>query len=318
MISSASITARDVITLSRDIDVAGERAVLYSRVKRGELVALFRGVYVDAVAWGRSSQDERYLLRVHAASCYMRDDELLSHWSAAGLWRLPSIASWPTRAHVRGPVRDGGRSSAMFARHENAVLHAGEHLDGLPVTTLACTVVDMAAVAPFPAAVAMADAALRRTGHPSPLAPATTLTRAVLRAEAERVPVRRGSARIRRVIEFADGRADRAGESVSRASIHLAGLPAPELQVPMRGASGRNYTVDFWWPRFSLIGEFDGQTKYRDPEFLNGRTPQQAVYDEKLREDDLRATGKGMSRWPWEVAVSPPRLRAHLAAAGIR
>ena len=318
MISSASLASRNVITLARDVDVPGERATLYSRVKRGELVALFRGVYVYAEAWARSSQDERHLLRVHAASYYLKDDEFFSHWSAAVLWRLPSIASWPARVHVRGPVRPGGRSSAMFARHEGAVLHDIGQVDDVPVTSLARTVVDIAAVASLPAAVAIADAALRRTEHPSPIAPVTTLTRAELRAEAARVSIRRGSARIRRVVEFADGRADRPGESVSRVNIHLAGLPAPQLQVPMKGASGRSYVVDFWWPQFNLIGEFDGQAKYRDAEFLSGRTPQQAVYDEKLREDDLRATGKGMSRWPWEVAVSLQRLRAHLGAAGIR
>ncbi|MBK4348876.1 hypothetical protein [Lacisediminihabitans changchengi] len=196
--------------------------------------------------------------------------------------------------------------------------HLVESIDGLRVTSLARTVVDMAAVASFPAAVAMADAALRRTEYPSARVPLTALTCDGLLAEAKKVALRHGSARIKRVIEFADGRADRPGESLSRVNIHLAGLPAPELQVPMRGASGRRYVVDFWWPQFNLIGEFDGKAKYLDPQFLGGRTSQQAVYDEKVREDDLRATSKSMSRWPWEIAVSPERLRAWLVQAGMR
>ena len=98
----------------------------------------------------------------------------------------------------------------------------------------------------------------------------------------------------------------------------IAGVPAPQLQVELQGASGRWYVVDFWWPQFAHIGEFDGRFKYTDPEFLRGRTPERALLDEKLREDDLRAAGRGMSRWTWEVALSPNRLRQLLNAAGVR
>ncbi|HUG50856.1 MAG TPA: hypothetical protein VLZ78_07660, partial [Terrimesophilobacter sp.] len=96
------------------------------------------------------------------------------------------------------------------------------------------------------------------------------------------------------------------------------GLPRPELQVPIVGDSGRVWIVDFWWPEFNLIGEFDGHRKYTDPEFLRGRTPEQAVIDEKDREDDLRAAHHGMSRWDWDIALSPIRLRDKLLRAGLR
>jgi hypothetical protein len=89
-------------------------------------------------------------------------------------------------------------------------------------------------------------------------------------------------------------------------------------KVALAGASGRIYIVDFWWPQFNMIGEFDGDAKYTDPEFLRGRTPEQALLDEKLREDDLRAAGHGMCRWRWSTAMSVHSLHAHLRAAGIR
>ena len=95
-------------------------------------------------------------------------------------------------------------------------------------------------------------------------------------------------------------------------------LPMPDLQVPLRGASGRVYVVDFWWEQFRAFGEFDGRFKYENPEFLRGRTPEQAMYDEKLREDDLRALDRRSARWNWEVARSVPLLRERLAAAGVR
>ena len=76
--------------------------------------------------------------------------------------------------------------------------------------------------------------------------------------------------------------------------------------------------VDFWWSEFTMIGEFDGNAKYTDPAFLRGRAPEQALIDDKCREDDLRSAGQGMTRWHWLIANSRNRLRAHLRAAGIR
>ena len=120
------------------------------------------------------------------------------------------------------------------------------------------------------------------------------------------------------MIDFADPRADRPGESLSRVSILRTGLTGPDLQVHLRGASGRSYTVDFYWPEFDVIGEFDGRVKYTDPEFLRGGTAEQAVYDEKLREDDLRAVPHAFTRWKWSTALSPAALGALLRRAGVR
>ena len=146
----------------------------------------------------------------------------------------------------------------------------------------------------------------------------TFLDQSELRRELTEVALRHGSARAARVIDFANGLADRPGESLSRLNIASAGLTSPILQAPLRGASGRLWHCDFWWPDFNMIGEFDGEAKYSDPLFLGGRTPAEALRDEKIREDDLRAAHYGMSRWGWNTAISMPRLRAHLIAAGIR
>jgi len=97
-----------------------------------------------------------------------------------------------------------------------------------------------------------------------------------------------------------------------------AGIPTPELQVELYGASGKRYFADFYWRDLRLIGEFDGVAKYKDPKFLRGRTPEQALLDEKTREDDLRAAQHGFSRWGWDVALSPARLAAQLRKAGVR
>jgi hypothetical protein len=45
--------------------------------------------------------------------------------------------------------------------------------------------------------------------------------------------------------------------------------------------------VDAWFDGAAVAVEFDGQVKYRDP--WRGRTPERVLWDEKRREDELRA-----------------------------
>lgn len=318
MLTSVRKERPDHLILSRDVTTAGARATLFARVRRGELVVVLRGAYVPVEVWAALDADAHYRAMVHAAAALAERESVFSHHSAAALWRLPVVGAWPHRVHVVAPGADGGRSSSTVFRHTVGMPDAVQSIEGLSVTTLARTVVDLARVTPFGQAVVFADAALHRTAHPIGGVPSTSLDRAQLHGELAGVPLRQGTAKIFEVIEFADGAADRPGESLSRVSMLRAGITMPLLQIPLLGASGRRYFVDFWWPEFNVIGEFDGRDKYRRPEFLRGRTPEQALYDEKLREDDLRAAGHGMSRWSWEVAVSPRKLAAHLAIAGVK
>jgi len=54
--------------------------------------------------------------------------------------------------------------------------------------------------------------------------------------------------------------------------------------------------ADFGGPRLRTVGEFDGRIKYG---LLQDAA--EAVYKEKLREDDLRAEDLGVVRWGWDV-----------------
>ena len=309
---------RDHLRLTRDFLTPGERQQFFSQIRRGEFVAVLRGVYVEAELWRRMDSDARHRTRVKAAAARAEHELVFSHHSAVALWRLPWVGRWPSVVHVTGEPAAGGRSNASLFRHTVGVPELLASIDGLTVTTLARTVVDVARVATFGQAVAVADAALRRTEHPLERVPRTFLTRPDLFRELDAVPLRHGSAKVRAVLDFADAAADRPGESMSRVNMRKARLPMPILQAKIVGASGRVWVVDFWWPDFNLVGEFDGRFKYSDPEFLRGRTPEQALADEKDREDDIRAAGHGMSRWGWNVALSPGLLRAHLVTAGLR
>ena len=311
---------RDSLILSREFATPGERTDFFARTRSGEFVAIYRGVYMPAAQWAALDESACYRTRVMAAAAFAGRELVFSHHSAAALWRLPWVGEWPRQAHVVEPLAAGGRSNGMLARHTVGVPEDIAHIDGLVATSLARTVVDLARAASFASAVTIADAdaALRRTQYPFSGLPHSALTHEDLFRQLDNVPPKQGSVKVRKVIEFANGAADRPGESLSRVNIRAAGLTMPQLQVTITGASGCSWTVDFWWPEFNVIGEFDGKFKYTDPEFLKGRTPAQAVYEEKLREDDLRAAGHGMSRWSWPIAISPRLLREHLVAAGVR
>jgi hypothetical protein len=96
------------------------------------------------------------------------------------------------------------------------------------------------------------------------------------------------------------------------------GLPVPILQQAFYDAAGLIGYVDFWWPEFGLIGEFDGNGKYLRDELLDGRTTSEIIMEEKRRENRLRALGPRVTRWGWDTAVSLPTLAQHLAEAGLR
>jgi hypothetical protein len=294
-----------------------ERSALFASARRGDVVGLFPGVYIDTELWNRMTPSERYRARVKSASLLAPGGTVFSHLSAASLWRLPLVGVWPDVAHVISAPSSGGRSTRVFQRHTIGIPQEVELIEGVTVTTLARTTVDVVSRLDFVSAVAVVDAALRRASHPIAVVPHTPITREDLADELQMLPLRRGREKARIVVEFSDGAADRPGESVSRANMFRMGCSMPQIQVSLAGASGRIYIVDFWWPEFNMIGEFDGDAKYSDPEFLRGRTPEQALIDEKIREDDLRAAGHGMCRWRWVTAMSLRRLQEHLRAAGI-
>ena len=56
-----------------------------------------------------------------------------------------------------------------------------------------------------------------------------------------------------------------------------------------------------------MIGEADGDIKYLDPAIPNGRTAEEVVSDEKVREDRFRALPRTVTRWRWPIAIRPER-----------
>lgn len=192
----------DTFVLTRDLRVPADRAEFFARVRRGEYVAVLRGVYVSAQSWVAMNKDERYRARVLAVAARDGKDFVFSHHSAVSLWNLPWVGLWPNDVHVTTSRARGGRSNATLFRHTLGVPSATVPFDGLSATTLARTVVDIARVGTFLQGVVVADAALRRTAHPHAAAPASALTRLELFDEVNMSSLQRGCAKARAVSRF--------------------------------------------------------------------------------------------------------------------
>ncbi|WP_202128322.1 hypothetical protein, partial [Francisella tularensis] len=108
---------------------------------------------------------------------------------------------------------------------------------------------------------------------------------------------RAGIGTARRVAASADGGSGSVGETRSRIALARAGIPEPVLQWEVH-AGGRRHFTDFAWPDRRVVAEFDGRLKYgRD--LRPGQDPAEVLWDEKLREDRLRAVGLVVVRWIW-------------------
>ena len=179
-------------------------------------------------------------------------------------------------------------------------------VQGVRVTGVARTVVDLARTGGLPSAVAAADHALRHG----------LCSRADLRAEADAVPPRvRGRPAAALVADLADADSMSVGESLSRVQMFRLGVPRPRLQVPHDDDQGLIGVVDFDWQ--GVVGEFDGKLKYRVPPDATPEEAAEIVWREKKREDRLRV-GSRVARWTWEVALDRDRLSRVLAAQGVR
>jgi hypothetical protein len=254
----------------------------------GDLTRVRRGSYF--VGPLPEEPARRHRLAISAAVRALADEAVLSHISAAvvhglPLWNVP--LGW---VHVTRARPTGGRRGRIVHVH-TAPLQADEIalVDGIAVTSVARTVVDVARTVPFEQAVVVVDGALAKG-----LVDGPALAEALLRATGWR-----GAPAARRAVAFGEPGAASVGESRSRVAIMRAGLPQPVLQWEVRDGSGHLIgRTDFGWPELSAVGEFDGEIKYGRL-LRPAQSAGEAVFAEKVREDHIRATGLGMARWVW-------------------
>jgi hypothetical protein len=130
-------------------------------------------------------------------------------------------------------------------------------------------------------------------------------SKAELRSVLAACPRHRGIQRAAAVVDFADGLAESALESIARVAFADCGLPPPQLQVWLGGTVEPVGRVDFYWQRYRTIAEVDGAAKYDDPARARAQLRRDAL---------LRAEGFEMVHFDWREVTQTPQL----VAAAIR
>lgn len=303
----------DGFVLARDASrLHGERSTLARAVARGDLVRVERGAYIASSVWAEARPWERYRLRCLAVA-RARPDAVLCHAAAAAIWGIPLLRS-ARRVDVlaRGP--EAGRVSGSLHYRGTRVPEAHVvSVDGVRVTDLARTLTELTSRTSFAEGVVVMDwASGPGSDGQGPRVPAR-----LIHERAAELELVRGARRLSHVLAFADGRAASAGESLSRVRMFELGFALPELQHEFRLDTGRRAVTDFRWADQRIVGEYDGIAKYRAAEFRRGRTPEQIVVEEKLREDALRRQGEGVVRWIWDDLWAPRRFASLLIEQGV-
>lgn len=255
--------------------------------RMGQLVRLRRGVYASP---GPEPLDAeaRHRLLVAATLPLLAPDAVLSHRSAAVVLGLPVVGELRRVEVTRAAVTSGKRRGSVHVSAAPLPAEDVTVVEGLPVTTPARTVVDLARRLPFGPAVAAGDAALRQG-----------LSRTELEGVLLSSAGRPGLAAARRVCRFLDGRSESAGESLSRVALHRLGLAPSTLQLEVHDDAGALVArCDFGWEEERILGEFDGRVKYGRL-LRPGQEPGDVVWAEKQREDALRDLAWQMVRWTW-------------------
>jgi very-short-patch-repair endonuclease len=255
------------------------------RATIGRLHRIHRGVY--AVGYATLTPKGHRMAAVLAYG----PDAVLSHRSAAAHWDI-GPAFWKievTTPHSRRS-RKGTRVHQATLHPEDITIH-----DGIPITTVARTILDLAAELNEDRLTHLIEEADRKERFD---------LNALDRATARR-PHAPGVRRLKAVLAAYRGVADtRSGlERAFRALIVKAGLPEPQYNVVVAGL-----TVDVYWPEWKLVVELDGEPYHTDPSAFETDRIRDATL-QKIDVRVLRVTGKRMDSEPAAVLNDVLALR---------
>jgi len=270
------------------------RDAVTHRLRSGRLHRVHHGIF----AAGRPGLTVRG--RQLAAVMAYGPKAVLSHRSAGALWELLTTSQGLVDVTVPGTSR---RPQKQIRIHRAREL-ADEDLavvDGIPVTSVARTLLDLAGVlnaGELVKAVEQAErsgrldlAALGRLLGRSSRHPGARKLRRILADYAEPMPVR--SELERRFLELVLG----------------AGLPRPRVNTKVAGLE-----VDFFWPQWRLVVELDGRAYHSDPRsFERDRVRDARLQRHRCRV--LRVTHKRMTGSAREVLADIRALAALADAA---
>jgi len=264
-------------------------------IRSRQITAIARGVYSPTAWLKRMAEDPRRMHAIAVGAMIRRNPDLVaSHESAAYLHGLdlllPTGTTVPRVTLTRKP-QDPSRSLVRGALIRVARLPT-DHVTtvfGVPVTTVARTVMDIARTTGFMEGVVAADSALYKHA-------VVKVEYAIILRDCAQW---RGIVRARQVLNFADSRAESALESVARVRFAQFRIPQPGLQVNIRGAQGFIGRVDFCWEEYQTIAEADGAMKYADQGHARARA--QLARDERFHD-----AGWGTFHFTWREIYHEP------------
>jgi very-short-patch-repair endonuclease len=275
------------------VDRGYTREAIRHRVESGRLHPRYRGVYTVG---HRTLTREGHLM---AAVLAYGPNAVLSHRSAAALWGLRPDGGMKFDVTVPGTSR---KQRPKIRVHRARRLHPADVtvVDNIPVTSLARTLIDLAAVV-HPTTLVKAIEASERLE----LFDLTGIDAAIARA-----PTRKGVRRLRTALAAyrppptTKSRLER--DTLKR--LHARGMPEPHINSSVHGEE-----ADLHWPNARLIVELDGAPYHRSPRELARDRRKDAIWtrhgEAVLRFTDERLETDMTGAISDVIAVYEQRLR---------
>jgi predicted transcriptional regulator of viral defense system len=277
--------------VSRDqlFDVGYTREAIDHRIRTGRLHPLHRGVYV--VGRPYATDHGRWMAAVLACG----DDAVISHSSAAALWRMGREERNLIELSLPSLSR---RCRPGLRVHQRPALKKRDLTRefGIPCTTPVQTLIDMSLRLDRPGIERMINEADKYSlTHPPQL-----------REALDRRAGEPGVARLRFIL-------DRRTFRLTKEELERRFLPLAEkagLPVPLTGQFVNEFEVDFYWPDLGLVVETDGLRYHR--------TPAEQARD-RLRDQTHTAAGLTPLRFTHEqVRYEPDHVLKILAQTASR
>jgi very-short-patch-repair endonuclease len=257
-----------VVSLAQLLELGLSRAAVEARLKRKRMVALHRGVY--AVGHTALTIESHFIAAVYACG----PGALLSYRCAGA---VPGLLRWSPQT-IDVTVAGERKARKGITVHRSRALGEADRtvVDGIPTTSVARTIVDLADV--------LTEERLAKL-----IGRAEVLRVFDLRAlERAWVAGRRGEHRLGRVLAAYQPEPHLLRSKAERRLKQLCAqhhLPQPQFNVQVAG-----YEVDVYWPDAGFVVEFDG-----------ARTHQtiHAFHDDRRRDRALATQGIQVARVTW-------------------
>jgi very-short-patch-repair endonuclease len=238
---------------------------------------------------GMRKQAEDLRIRARSYVGRLPDGVVLSHRSALVAHGLPIPYFERKDALTVEAVHPGrgNRRKNLYVRYRDLASSEYIVVGGCPVTTVHQTLLDIARDYPLAFAVAVVDAAIRKS----------MITTESFREYCNAHPVRTRQRRIASVLDNIDERRESVGESICAVRFVEHSIAGFEPQVTILNERGEFVArTDFANESCRVIAEFDGAGKY----YLDDADPKLSFEMERRREHQLRNLGYTVFRIEWK------------------